>query len=61
MHLCGIIINFVCSSPETNPVIGLGYHAFYLLDSLHTGATGSTNWRQYLRMGAQQNQLRLYL
>lgn len=39
----------------------MGYPAFYLLDIRHTNTSGAADWYQYLRMGAQKNQLRLYL
>jgi hypothetical protein len=37
------------------------YPTFYLFTTPRTGANGAINWCQYPRMGAQQNQLRLYL
>jgi len=35
--------------------------AFYLFNTIGTSTNGATNWRQYPRMGAQQNQLRFHL
>ena len=37
------------------------YPALHLFHTPHTGTNGVINWRQYPRMGAQQNQLHLYL
>jgi hypothetical protein len=37
------------------------YPALYLFDTPRTGTNGSIDWRQYPGVGAQQNQLRLYL
>ena len=59
----GIILNFIGSfqGVYTGGTPIMEYPTFYLFDTARTGTNGAINWCQYPRMGAQQNQLCLYL